>query len=198
MKKEILCLAIAATTLVACTSKKSKESQSISNDKLSQSQVDSAKSVSTSITTKEKSSPLSEIVSQYLQIKNGLANDNGNDAATAGNSFVKSIDKVDKTSFTPDQKKKWDDIYPDAKEMAEHISKNANKLEHQREHFEMLSQDMYDLVKTFGVGQVLYKDYDSTYNKGKGAFWLSETKEIKNPYKGKAMSDSGSIKEEIK
>ena len=190
MKKLILCLAIAATTLVACNSKKSKESQSIS--------LDSAKSVSTSNTAQEKSSPLSEIVSQYLRIKNGLANDNGNDAATAGNSFVKSIDKVDKTSFTPDQKKKWDDIYADAKEMAEHISKNADKLEHQREHFEMLSQDMYDLVKTFGVGQVLYKDYDSMYNKGKGAFWLSETKEIKNPYMGKAMSDSGSIKEEIK
>ena len=198
MKKLILCLAIAATTLVACNSKKSKESQSISNDKLSRSQVDSAKSVSTTNRAQEKSSPLSEIVSQYLRIKNGLANDNGNDAATAGNSFVKSIDKVDKTSFTPDQKKKWDDIYADAKEMAEHISKNADKLEHQREHFEMLSQDMYDLVKTFGVGQVLYKDYDSMYNKGKGAFWLSETKEIKNPYMGKAMSDSGSIKEEIK
>ena len=35
-------------------------------------------------------------------------------------------------------------------------------------------------------------------NDGKGAFWLSETKEIKNPYMGKAMLSSGSIQEEIK
>jgi hypothetical protein len=35
-------------------------------------------------------------------------------------------------------------------------------------------------------------------NNGKGAFWLSETKDIKNPYMGKAMLTSGSIKEEIK
>jgi hypothetical protein len=35
-------------------------------------------------------------------------------------------------------------------------------------------------------------------NNGKGAFWISETKEIKNPYMGKAMFTSGSIKEELK
>ena len=30
---------------------------------------------------------IKEIVSQYLPIKNGLANDNGKDAASAGKSF---------------------------------------------------------------------------------------------------------------
>ena len=191
MKKIILSLAVVAITLAACNSKKSTGNQNSSNDTLSNSQVDSTKSAS-------NSSPISELVSQYLQIKNGLANDNGMDAATAGKVFVEAIAKVSTASFTPDQKKKWDDISADAKEMAQHIGKNADKLEHQREHFEMLSTDMYDLVKTFGAGQVLYRDFDSMYNSGKGAFWLSETKEIKNPYMGKAMSDSGSIKEEIK
>lgn len=195
MKKIILGLVIASMTLVACNSKKSTESQNSSIDTLSLSQVDSAKSATT---TTQKASPISELVSQYLQIKNGLANDNGTDAATAGKAFVEAIAKVNAASFTPDQKKKWDDISADSKEMAEHIGKNADKLEHQREHFEMLSQDLYDLVKIFGAGQVLYQDFDSMYNNKKGAFWLSETKEIKNPYMGKAMSDSGSIKEEIK
>jgi len=194
MRKIILGLIIAAMTLTACNSKKASESQNTtSNDTLSQ--VDSAKST---ISTIQKTSPISELVSQYLHIKNGLANDNGTDAATAGKAFVEAIAKVSTTTFTTDQKKKWDDISADAKEMAEHIGKNADKLEHQREHFEMLSTDMYDLVKAFGAGQVLYKDADTMYNNGKGASWLSETKEIKNPYMGKAMSDSGSIKEEIK
>jgi hypothetical protein len=31
------------------------------------------------------------------------------------------------------------------------------------------------------------------YKKGKGAFWLSETKEIKNPYLGKTMPTCGTI-----
>jgi hypothetical protein len=36
------------------------------------------------------------------------------------------------------------------------------------------------------------------YNNNKGASWLSETKEIKNPYLGKKMPDCGEVKEEIR
>lgn len=86
----------------------------------------------------------------------------------------------------------------DAREHAEHISKNSGNIAHQREHFVILSKDIYDLVKTFGAGQVLYKDFDPMANNGKGASWLSETKEIKNPYMGKAMLNTGTVKEEIK
>ncbi len=195
MKKIILGFAIAATTLAACgiNSNKSTESQNGSKDKQAISQTDNA-----TVTDAMNTFSIKEIVSQYLQIKNGLANDNGKDAASAGNAFVESIGKIDKTSLTAEKKKIWDDISADAKEMAEHIGDNPDKLEHQREHFEMLSKDMYDLVKAFGSGQVLYKVFDSMSNDGKGAFWLSETKEIKNPYMGKAMLNSGTIQEEIK
>jgi hypothetical protein len=198
MKKTILVLTIAVTTLAACNSNsnKSAENQNKSSDKQAILQTDNAKTASASDAMNTFS--IKEIVSQYLQIKNGLANDNGKDASIAGKAFVESIGKIDKTSLTAEKKKLWEDISDDAKEMAEHIGENPDKLEHQREHFEMLSKDMYDLVKTFGGGQVLYKDFDAMYNNGKGAFWLSETKEIKNPYMGKAMSDSGSIQEEIK
>jgi hypothetical protein len=196
MKKIIFIFAIAATTLAACnsTGNKSIESQNGSNGVQASSQTDNANSAS-DVKTKAATQ---EIVSQYLQIKNGLANDNGKDAASAGKAFVEAIGKVDQTSFTADQKAKWADISADAKEMAEHIGENPDKLAHQREHFAMLSKDIYDLVKAFGNDQVLYKVFDSMTDNGKGAFWLSETKEIKNPYMGKAMSGSGTIQEEIK
>ena len=35
-------------------------------------------------------------------------------------------------------------------------------------------------------------------NDKKGAFWISESKEIKNPYLGKKMPTCGEVKEEIK
>ncbi len=139
-----------------------------------------------------------EMISQYLQIKNALANDNGKDAANAGNAFVESMGKMEKNSLSPEKKKVWDDLSDDAKEMAEHIGKNGDKLAHQREHFDMLSKDMYDMVKTFGASQPLYNDYCPMYNNNKGATWLSETKEIKNPYLGKKMPTCGSVKEEMK
>lgn len=196
MKKIIFIFAIAATTLAACNNSgnKSAGNQTESNATQASSQTgneSTSQSVKNTAATKE-------IVLLYLGIKDGLSNDNGKDAASAAKAFVETAGKVDIASFSADQKKTWEDITADAKEMAEHIGANPDKLEHQREHFFMLSKDMYDLVKAFGSEKVLYKIFDSMSNDGKGAFWISETKEIKNPYMGKAMSNSGTIQEEIK
>lgn len=141
---------------------------------------------------------IKEIVGHYLELKNALANDNGKEAAAHGKAMVEAIEKLNKTSLTAAQKKVYDDVADDAKEMAEHIGSNGDKIEHQREHFDMLSKDIYDLVKAFGAGQTLYQDFCPMYNDKKGATWLSETKAIKNPYLGKKMPTCGSVKEEIK
>lgn len=196
MKKIIFIFTIATITLAACnsTGNKSAGNQSESNGAPTNPSADNAAQASGIKNT----AATKEIVIQYLLIKDGLANDNGKDAASAGKAFVEATGIVDIASFNADQKKTWEDISADAKEMAEHIGANPDKLEHQREHFVMLSKDIYDLVKAFGSEQVLYKVFDSMANDGKGAFWLSETKEIKNPYMGKAMLNSGTIQEEIK
>ena len=169
MKNIILGLAIAATTLTA-----------------------------SSVTDTKSSASIKEIVSAYLQMKNAFTEDNSAGAATAGKKLEAAFKNFDKSALTAAQKKTYEDVEADAREHAEHIGANGGNIAHQREHFELLSKDIYDLVKTFGAGQVLYKDSDPMANNGKGAFWISETKEIKNPYMGKAMLTSGSIKEEIK
>lgn len=141
---------------------------------------------------------IKEIVTTYLQLKNAFTKDNSADAATAGTSLQAIFKNFDKTALTTQQKKLFEDIADDASEHAEHIGKNGGNIAHQREHFEMLSKDVYDLVKAFGGGQTLYKDFCPMYNNSKGAFWISETKEIKNPYLGKAMPTCGIMKEEMK
>ncbi|OQP66100.1 hypothetical protein A3860_39960 [Niastella vici] len=142
--------------------------------------------------------PIKDILSGYLQLKNALVNDNGSDAATAGNTMVVAFQKFDKSALTADQKKVYEDVEDDAREHAEHIGKNGGNIPHQREHYDMLSKDMYELVKTFGAGQSLYQDSCPMYNDGKGATWLSEVKEIRNPYLGKKMPTCGTVKEELK
>jgi Cu(I)/Ag(I) efflux system membrane fusion protein len=139
-----------------------------------------------------------EIVNAYLKLKNALTDDNSTDAAIAGTALDAAFKNFDKTVLTADQKKIFEDLEADAREHAEHIGQSSRNIAHQREHFEMLSNDIYDLVKTFGGGQVLYKVFCPMYNNGKGAFWLSETKEIQNPYYGKEMLTCGTIKEELK
>lgn len=138
------------------------------------------------------------LVGSYLELKNALAKDNSNDAATAGKSLADGFGKFDKSALTATQKKSFEDIADDAHEMAEHIGKSAGNIPHQREHFDMLSKDMYDLVKLFGAGQPLYVGHCPMYNNKKGAIWLSESKTIINPYMGSAMSTCGTIKEELK
>jgi membrane fusion protein, copper/silver efflux system len=159
--------------------------------------TDNAALTTSSVADAKNAVSVKNIVTTYLQIKNALTDDNTIDAATAGNALEAAFKNFDKTTLTEVQKKTFEDVENDAREHAEHIGKSGGNIAHQREHFEILSNDIYDLIKTFGGGQVLYKDFDSMYNNGKGAFWISETKEIKNPYMGKAMLTSGSIKEEI-
>ncbi len=194
MKNTFFAIAIGAITLAACnnSSNKSNEANKINNDS-----TEANTSASQGADVKS-TSPVSGIVADYLQMKNAFAKDNDKEAAAAGNDMVKSFTAFDESGLTADKKKTFDDIRDDAKEHAEHIGMNAGNIKHQREHFDLLSNDMYDLVKTFGAGQTLYVDHCPMYNNNKGATWLSETKEIKNPYLGKEMDTCGSVKEELK
>lgn len=192
MKTIIITILTASIVFTACNSSnnKSAENSSSENNKTS--------ATTPSSSSNGEATPIKGIVSGYLNLKNALANDNSQAAANAANEFLEALNKIDKSSLTEGQKKVYADVADDAKEMAEHISKSADKIDHQREHFDMLSQDMYDLVKAFGTGQTLYRDFCPMYNDNKGAYWISETKEIKNPYLGKEMPTCGEVKEEIK
>lgn len=190
-------MALIAITAASCNNGNNNTPDKNTN-KDSTTQGNNSSAATSTNTNTNVAGSMQEMISQYLQMKNALANDNGKDAATAGNAFVESMGKMDKTNLTPDKKKIWNDLSDDAKEMAEHIGKNAGDIAHQREHFDMLSKDMYDMVKAFGTTQTLYNDYCPMYNNKKGATWLSETKEIKNPYLGKEMPTCGEVKEEIK
>ena len=139
-----------------------------------------------------------EIVDHYLHLKNALVNENGSDAAAASKEMAQAIAKVDKSLFTADQKKIYDDIEDDLKEHAEHIGSNGGDIKHQREHFSMMSENIYDLVKAFGGRQALYHDHCPMANDNKGAMWLSEMKEVKNPYFGGKMNECVKVMEVIK
>jgi hypothetical protein len=140
---------------------------------------------------------LKTIVDHYLHIKNALAKDNASEAANGGKALAETMNVVNKSLLSADQKKIYEENEEDLREHAEHISKNANNIAHQREHFSQMSEDMYALAKAFGGGQTLYHAHCPMYNDNKGAMWLSEAKAIKNPYFGSEMLECGSVKEKI-
>lgn len=143
-------------------------------------------------------SPVKGILQIYLEMKNAFVNDDDRGAAKAGNTMVKALNDFDTISLKEEERKTFRDISDDMKENAEHIGNNAGNIKHQREHFDILSRDMYDMVKAFSAGEKIYVDDCPMYNDNRGAIWLSETKEIRNPYFGKGMDICGSIKEELK
>jgi hypothetical protein len=189
MKNTFLAIAIGAITLAACNS---------SNNKSDETKKMSDSSTHVTAQASAFTSPVNGILQIYLQMKDAFVNDNDKEAANAGNAMLKALNGFDTKILKEDEKKVFADIADDAKEHAEHIGMNAGNIKHQREHFDILSKDMYDLVKKFAAGEPIYVDYCPMYNDNKGATWLSETKEIKNPYFGKEMNTCGSIKEELK
>lgn len=195
MKLIILGLALAANTFAACNGNNTTSTKQ--NDE-TKGTTPSARQSVTDTTSTTKAFSAKEFIGNYLQLKNALAKDNSKDAAAAGNAIVATLSKVDMKSLSEVQMKSYMDIADDLKENAEHIGANPDKIAHQREHFNLLSKDMADLIKTFGNGgQTLYKDFCPMANNGKGAMWISELKEIKNPYLGKAMPTCGTLKETI-
>lgn len=204
MKKYfVIAISIAVVALAACSnsSNNSAANQTVTNKDTATAvnQTQDTMPAGMNMNNATGSVSVKEVIAAYLQMKNAFTNDNTNDAAAAGKSLQAAFINFDTKALSVDQAKTFTDIADDAKEHAEHIGANGGNIAHQREHFDMLSKDMADLVKAFGNGgQTLYKDFCPMYNNQKGAYWLSETKEIKNPYLGKAMPTCGVMKEEIK
>lgn len=190
MKTIILGFAIVAAISTACNNDGNQSTETATSS-------DSTSSNTPATNAELKTALATEVVTNYLQLKNALANDNPKDAAIAGKAVSEAIQKIDAASLTAEQKTVFDDVKNEIKEHGEHVSSNGDKIAHQREHFDMLSNDIYDLVKSFGSEQTLYLDHCPMYNDNKGANWLSEVKEIRNPYLGKKMPTCGTVKEEI-
>ncbi len=136
---------------------------------------------------------MKSLVQNYLAVKNALVNNDEPKAARTSARISELVKNFDKSLLTSDQKKVYDSVEDDLKEQAAQISKN--KIDEQREHFSAMSKDVFELAKAFGSGTTLYHDHCPMYNNG--SMWLSETKEIRNPYYGSAMMTCGSVVEVV-
>ena len=127
-----------------------------------------------------KNGETAAVLDAYFEIKNGLVADSKANTAKGGNALLAALSKFDMSKLSKEAHKEYIEIQESAKEHAEHIVKSD--IDHQREHFEGLSTDITDLVALLGTDKVIYQDFCPMANSNKGALWLSEVKEIKNPY----------------
>ena len=134
------------------------------------------------------------ILNDYFNLKDALVSDDNAKAKELGATLVISLNNLDISSnYSDTQKADLKDIIEDAVEHAEHISESP--MEHQREHFKILSKDVTDMVAITGTANTLYEQFCPMYDGGSA--WLSRNEEILNPYYGSKMLNCGKVQKEI-
>lgn len=137
---------------------------------------------------------IGESLSIYYRLKNSLVASNSDIASQRADELSKTFDAVDVTKMTDSQKTAWNKLEKLLRLDSKHINENKD-LEHQRGHFIKLSNNMYALVFNFKANKTeAYLQYCPM----KKASWLSDSKDIRNPYYGDKMLDCGSVKATLK
>lgn len=124
-----------------------------------------------------------QLLQKYLEIKDAHVASNANDAKKHANELAKMLDDAEDNAA----------LKSAAKKIA-----GTDKLDEQRKHFEALSEAIYKLAKDEDAFEsTLYQQYCPMAFNNKGAFWLSDKEEIRNPYFGDKMLKCGKVKETL-
>lgn len=145
----------------------------------------------------DKGNMLSKVYDQYFALKDALVKDDGTTASSKALVLAKAIKEVDMKSMSSEEHSAWMKVEKDLLMHAEHIGETKD-IAHQREHFSMLSKNVYSLVKVFKLDKTVYLQHCPMYNDGEGADWLSKENAVKNPYYGSSMLTCGKTTETIK
>lgn len=127
----------------------------------------------------------------YYGVKDALVATDAVKAKTSATALVSALAGLNETKLSAADKK----ALATAKTNAAAIAK-ATDVDVQRDQFEGLSASMIALAKATKPAKT-YVQFCPMAADGKGAFWLSGQKEIKNPYYGSKMLKCGSVKEKI-
>jgi hypothetical protein len=129
---------------------------------------------------------LSQLLSKYYDIKDALVAGNGNDGSTKAGEFIKTVNSIDYKVISEGN---INALLKDATPISE-----TKDIKIQRQHFSNLSDNMVTLAKAVKLTtQPIYQAYCPM----KKANWLSNDKDIKNPYYGNSMLTCGKVVETI-
>lgn len=163
------------------------------------SKMDKPKQNTEGVKTVDLKTQFAPVLSNYYALKDALVADNAKLAAEKGKAMKTALRSIETKDWTAKQRNAYDAVAKKLDTDAEHIGDNAGKIDHQREHFMSLSNNLTTLVKTLKINEeTAYSQFCPMANDGKGAFWLSKEDKVKNPYYGKKMLTCGSVKETLK
>lgn len=196
LKSTIGIVAIAFITVTAVSCKDSKKEQNTSDGNHSEMNHDNSDGHHDGESKKiamNGDGASQAILNDYFNLKDALVADDNITAKNLGATLAKSLGNLDVSNYSDAQKADLKDIIEDAVEQSEHISKND--IDHQREHFKILSKDVTDMVAITGTTTKLYEQFCPMFDGGSA--WLSMNEEVTNPYYGSKMLKCGKVQREI-
>ena len=144
---------------------------------------------------------LGAVVNEYLKMKDAFVKSDEKKAVETAKLTLEALDKVDMTLLKGDLHNKWMKLQKPIKDNLNGIIQ-MDGLEMKRRHFSVVSEKISEAIKVFGVMNKevaeLYFEFCPMAFDNEGAFWVSETREIFNPYFGDKMLKCGEVKEVLK
>jgi len=119
----------------------------------------------------------------YLNLKAALVNTNNTNAQSMAVELSQTLDKIDA-------------VNDETKIAVKEIIGSAD-IKSQRSSFEKVSMSIEQLLSNQVESGTIYKQYCPMAFNGKGAYWLSDSDEVRNPYFGDQMLTCGVVDKKI-
>lgn len=141
---------------------------------------------------------LGSLYNEYLALKNALVASDPALAKQNASKLSSLLSKIDMKLLKGDAHEIWMEISGQLSSEIKQLS-SSDQIDGQRSAFASLSNTLYSAVKSFGVSKgTVYWQFCPMAFDNKGAYWLSEKEEIRNPYFGDAMLTCGEVRETIR
>ncbi|MCP4553513.1 MAG: efflux RND transporter periplasmic adaptor subunit, partial [Bacteroidetes bacterium] len=143
---------------------------------------------------------LGELVVAYIDLKDAFVATNEELSESAAQTTLNSLNKVDMSLLNQEAHNFW---MTELKQIRDNIKGiiSMKGIEIKRSHFEIVSNHLTIAIKSFGFvmknKNTLYRQFCPMTFDNKGAYWLSDVEEIRNPYFGDMMLKCGETKETI-
>lgn len=133
----------------------------------------------------------------YLSVKDALIQSEVNTAGKEAKALKAAIDEVNMKLVKGEAHMEWMKDLEVLQEATRGIV-NESEVEKARTMLSPLSDQLFHTLKKFLVEVDGYRQYCPMAFNNKGAFWLSDSDKILNPYFGDAMLTCGNVEEELK
>ncbi|RMA66508.1 DUF3347 domain-containing protein [Ulvibacter antarcticus] len=177
---KLLTIAFVLTAFVACNEdKKKSEPEVVTVEATPQKTVYSPAKTEAEF----KDPKLADMFDSYINLKTALVNTNNVITSGASLALIKKMKDLEADNATV---------------IALETIAKSNDIEEQRKEFVVVTTTVESMIKNQIASGTIYKQFCPMAFGNKGAYWLSNSKDIKNPYFGDKMLKCGRITEELK